>query len=284
MKIKEGFIDVSSGKVWYKIVGENRGIPLIVLHGGPGYPHDYLEPLEDLANNRRVIFYDQLGCGNSQRTSDKSLWTVEYFVKELGEIVKKLDLKKFHILGHSWGAGLAVSFALTKPKGLKSIILSDPYISTPRWNEDAKKLSKKLPNSMRKALEEGDTKSEKYKKASNEYYYRFVFGLRQYPVAVIKSNNKINFKIYNYMWGEKEFNITASLKNFDLSKRLPEINIPTLLLCGRFDEATPESTQYFKSLIPNAQMKVFEKSAHMPHWTERKEYIRVLRTFLKNIK
>ncbi|MBI2421035.1 MAG: proline iminopeptidase-family hydrolase, partial [Candidatus Levybacteria bacterium] len=254
MKINEGFIDVDGGKVWYEIVGEKTAIPLIVFHGGPGYPHDYLEPLEDLANEREVVFYDQLGCGNSQRTKDKSFWTVEYFVRELSEIVKKLYLKQYHILGHSWGAGLAVAFAITKPNGLKSLILSDPYISTPQWNKDARRLIKRLPKNIQEALEKDETKSKEYKEASDEYYYQFVFRLKQYPVAVIKSNNKMSWEIYNYMWGAKEFKITASLKNFDLSEKLSEIKVPSLFLCGRFDEATPESTEYFKSLIPNAKM------------------------------
>src|SRR5690242_8413501 len=128
---KEGILTVSGGNIWYQITGNKKGIPLIVLHGGPGYPHDSLESLEDLSDARQIIFYDQLGCGNSRRSTDKSLWTVEHFVEELQLLIKSLKINSYHIIGHSWGSALAVSFALTKPKGLKSLILADPYISTP---------------------------------------------------------------------------------------------------------------------------------------------------------
>lgn len=277
---QEGFIDVPGGKVWYEIVGKKEETPLIVLHGGPGYPHDSLEPLEDLADERKVIFYDQLGCGNSQRTDDKSLWTVDHFVKELQTIIKKLNYKGYHILGHSWGAGLAVAFTLTKPEGLKSLILADPYISTPHWEKDAERLLKQLPKVMQAALKKGETESEAYQKAAKEFYYRYVWRMKELPVARIKAQHKMSVEIYNYMWGPEEFKPTGTLKSFDLSNKLSKINVPVLLLCGRYDEATPESTEYFKSLFPNARMKVFEKSAHMPHWTERKAYIKAIRDFL----
>lgn len=285
MKTQEGFIQTKGGKVWYEIVGNKNTIPLIALHGGPGYPHDSLESLKDLSNEQKVIFYDQLGCGNSQRVKDKSLWTVKYFVAELQEIVKKLNLKHYHILGHSWGAALGVAFALTKPKGLKSLILSSPYISTPHWEKDAQKLLAKLPKNMRGALKGGKIKSKGYQKASKVFYERYVFrtDTDKRPTAAIRAGHKMSHEIYEYMWGPEEFIVKGTLKNLDLSKRLAEIKVPTLLLCGRFDEATPQSTEYFKSLMPNAQMKVFEKSAHMPHWTERREYINTIRSFLRSL-
>src|SRR5262249_40945583 len=82
----EGVIAVEGGRVWYRIAGEARtGVPLLTLHGGPGYPHDYLEPLEGLSDERPVIFYDQLGCGRSDRPNDKALWQVDRFVRELAQ-------------------------------------------------------------------------------------------------------------------------------------------------------------------------------------------------------
>jgi len=110
---KEGYIKVTGGRIWYKIVGKkSNNPPLVVLHGGPGYPHNYLEPIAALSNQRQVIFYDQLGCGNSDRPNDTKLWTVERFVQELGEVIDTLKLNQYHILGQSWGAALGASFAL----------------------------------------------------------------------------------------------------------------------------------------------------------------------------
>src|SRR3989344_7726374 len=107
MQRSEGTVPVPGGKVWYEAVGERNTTPLIVLHGGPGYPHDYLEPLEDLADERQIIFYDQLGCGNSERPDDDALWAVSRFVQELRSVIEGLGIEQYHLLGHSWGAALA---------------------------------------------------------------------------------------------------------------------------------------------------------------------------------
>lgn len=280
MNRKEGFIKTSKGKIWYQIIGENKNIPLIVIHGGPGVPHDYLEPLEDLSTERQIIFYDQLGCGNSDRTNDPSSWTVEYFVSELQKLVDSLHLDKYHILGHSWGAALAVAFALTKPKGLVNIILADPYISTPEWEEGVKRLLQTLPEDMQKILEGNITDSEEYENASREYYARFVRKLEPVPKAILKAGEKRNADIYNYMWGPKEYLVTGTLKNFSQTDKLKEITAPLLLICGRYDEATPESIEHFQKLFPNAQTRIFEQSAHYPHWNEREKYMKIVQSFL----
>src|SRR3954452_21324182 len=112
----EGFVPFRGFDTWYRIVGqgEARGkLPLLCLHGGPGVPHDYLEPLEAMAaTGRRVIFYDQLGCGRSAQPHDPDLWTVEFFVEELGVVREQLGLTRTHLLGQSWGGMLAMQYLL----------------------------------------------------------------------------------------------------------------------------------------------------------------------------
>ncbi len=279
----EGFIPLRGGRVWYKIVGKSHTIPIIVVHGGPGYPHDYLEPLEDLGAKRQVIFYDQLGCGNSHKTIDPAQWTIEQFVVELQKIIEFLNLEKYYVLGQSWGSALAVAFALTKPKGLESLIFSDPYMSTPYWVKDAERLIQSLPREMQVALKNLPSDSEGYKQASKEYDVRFVRHLDPYPEACKRSDIKMNRAMYHYMWGPEEFLLNGTLMNFDPTPQFSEINIPVLFLCGRHDEATPETTEYFKSLFPNAQIKVFENSAHFPFWNERKHYMQTIKNFLETI-
>jgi proline iminopeptidase len=280
MQRKEGYIDVPGGKVWYEIVGKKKGTPLIVIHGGPGSPHDYLEPLEDLSNNREVIFYDQLGCGKSDKPNDNSLWTTERYVTELQRIVSSLGLEQYHILGQSWGAALATLFALTKPIGLKKIILSDPYISTPKWQEDAARLIALMPDDMQKAIQSNQEDSEEFKKAAREYYKRFVGAPTPLPEAFARGRAGFSREVYRYMWGPTEFQVTGTLKDLDPINRLHEIDLPVLLLCGRNDEATPEATQYFQQQFPNARMRVFENSEHYPFWNERKEYMKTVDEFL----
>jgi pimeloyl-ACP methyl ester carboxylesterase len=132
--VKEGYVNVTGGKVWYEIVGSGDAIPLIVLHGGPGFTHDYLEPLGALCKERPVVFYDQLGAGKSDRPHDKSLWTVDHFVKELAQLRTALGLKRVHILGHSSGTVLLTDYALTQPQGVVSVIFSAPSTRAPLSN------------------------------------------------------------------------------------------------------------------------------------------------------
>ncbi len=141
----EGFIDVQGGKVWYEIAGSGLATPLILLHGGPGATSRNLEPLRRLADERPVVFYDQLGCGKSERPDDKSLWNVKRFVQELQQVRDALGLDEVHIFGHSWGTMLAVEYMLDKPEGVKSLILASPALSVPKWLEDTNRLKTELP-------------------------------------------------------------------------------------------------------------------------------------------
>ncbi|MGH2651639.1 MAG: alpha/beta fold hydrolase, partial [Actinomycetota bacterium] len=100
--VSEGTIPVPGGTVWYGTIGDG-GIPLLCLHGGPGMSHDYLDTLADLADRRMVVFYDQLGCGQSERPDDPSLWTIERSVAEVAAVREALGLERMHLFGNSWG-------------------------------------------------------------------------------------------------------------------------------------------------------------------------------------
>ncbi|HWO75263.1 MAG TPA: proline iminopeptidase-family hydrolase [Bacillus sp. (in: firmicutes)] len=288
MTVQEGFVPVTGGKVWYQIhdTGVNR-TPVIVLHGGPGSSHYAMQGLRILAENRPVIFYDQLGCGKSERPTNQSLWRIDRFVEEFAQIRKALSLDEVHILGHSWGTTLAAAYMLTNPTGVKSVIFSSPCLSAPRWAEDQKRNREHLPEEVQAVLAEceeaGTTDSEAYKKATAEFNKRFVCRMDPMPEFLKEGAQYKNPEIYNIMWGPSEFHVTGNLKDFDCTSRLKEISVPTLYTCGRFDEATPESTEYFSSLTPNSKFHVFENSAHMPYLEEREEFVRVVNEFLTGV-
>ena len=130
---KEGYVNVPGGRVWYEVLGRGDGLPLITLHGGPGSTHFGLEPLRALAEDRPVVLYDQLGCGNSDRPDDPSLWRVERFVEELHLLAAALGWERFHLLGHSWGTMLGMDYYLSNPQGVLSVVQSSPCISIARW-------------------------------------------------------------------------------------------------------------------------------------------------------
>ena len=148
----EGYVDVPGGRIWYRIVGSGKRTPLVLLHGGPGAPSYYLNPLAALADERPVIFYDQLGAGRAEKPTDVTLWRVERFVEELSRLRTALRLDQVHLLGHSWGTMLAVDYMLTKPVGVRSLILASPVLSMSRWLEDAATLKKTLPESIQAVI------------------------------------------------------------------------------------------------------------------------------------
>src|SRR5260370_25391529 len=156
LREQEGFIPVGEYRIWYRIAGggaDHENIPLLALHGGPGVPHDYIENLADLASDtRRVILYDQLGCGRSDKPDDTSLCRVDRFVEELGIVRRELDLDRVHLLCQSWGGMLAIEYALTQPQGLISLILASTLSSMPMWTAEANSQRNKLPPGVRAPL------------------------------------------------------------------------------------------------------------------------------------
>lgn len=283
---REGFIPVTGGRVWYQIAGSNNSIPLLTLHGGPGAPHDYLEPLAGLADERPVIFYDQLGCGKSDRPDDVSLWRTERFVEELSEVRRVLGLEKVHLLGQSWGTMLAVEYMLTQPSGVESLILASPCLNLPgKHMLEAQRLLAALPEEVQAIIHQheaaGTTDSEEYQQAAGEFYARHLCRISPLPESLQRSMAGMGHAVYATMWGASEFSCTGLLKDFDRTDRLHEINVPTLFTCGRYDECTPEATLWFHKHMPNSEMVVFEQSSHMAQLEETGAYLQTIRAFLQ---
>jgi proline iminopeptidase len=283
----EGYIPVTGGRVWYKMVGTANAVPLLTLHGGPGSTHDVLEPMAALADERPILFYDQLGSGKSDRPDDVSLWRTERFVEELDQVRRALGLTTIHLYGLSWGSMLAAAYMLTKPAGVQSLILAGPCMSVPRFEQDALTLKRQLPTDVLEVLEwheqAGTTDSEEYQNLKWEFYKRHVCRIFPFPEDYLRARAGFGQAVYNTMWGPSEFYVTGSLKDFDITPRLHEITVPTLFTCGRYDECTPEATAWYQSLLPGSKMAVFENSSHTPMLEEPERYNEVIRDFLSRV-
>jgi proline iminopeptidase len=283
--VKEGYVNVTGGKVWYEIVGSGDAIPLIVLHGGPGFTHDYLEPLGALCKERPVVFYDQLGAGKSDRPHDKSLWTVESFVKELAQLRTELGLKRVHILGHSAGTVLLTDYALTQPQGVVSLTFSDALCSYPEWEKDAALYRRELPADTRAILDRheasGYTDCPEYQGAMVQYYKLHVCRLPVWPDSLERSFAGHNDEVYVTMQGTNEFTCTGNLKDWDRTARLKEIRTPSLYIAGRLgSETSVRATTICHNALPGSEMVIFEESSHMPIYEEPHKYLKVVRDFI----
>ncbi|HEV8573435.1 MAG TPA: proline iminopeptidase-family hydrolase [Dehalococcoidia bacterium] len=283
---REGFVEVPGGSVWYQIVGEGNGVPLLTLHGGPGAGHDYLDPLDVLGDERPVVFYDQLGCGKSDIPEDDSLWVVERFVAELASLRQALGLDTVHLLGQSWGGMLAIEYMLSQPTGIVSLVLADTAASMTAFEEDARRLLADLPADVRETIErceaEGKTDSPEYQAATLVFYQRHICRLPEWPEPLMRTLGVLAATpVYGIMWGPSEFKLTGTLAGWDRSERLGEIDVPTLVLSGRYDEAGPACQKTLTEGIRQAEVRLFENSSHMPHVEEPEAFFAAVRDFLR---
>ena len=283
----EGFIEVTGGKVWYKIVGGGTGIPLLMLHGGYGVSSIYLKPLEALADQRPVVFFDQLGCGNSPGPSDTSLWTIEKFVEQIAAVRKALNLKQVHLYGHSWGSMLAIDYMLGEPAGVRSVILASPVISIEKYFQDKLKLLETLPDSISQVIKknelEGTLDSPDYMPAMMVFLGQFFARKQPWSDELNMAFATLNRDMGGYLFGPNEFSVTGTLKNYDRTDRLSEINLPTLLITGEYDISTPATAKYYQSLIPGAELEIIENAGHLTMQDNAEADIKAIREFLAKV-
>ena len=294
--VREGTIAVPGGRVWYRAVGPTNanagegGIPLLCIHGGPGMAHDYLDSLEDLADRRTVMFWDQLGCGRSDRPDDASLWTVERSVAEVDAVRAALGLDEFHLFGNSWGGWLALQYVLDRqPRGLVSLTLSSSPPSVPRTVRDMAVLKRLLPEDVQAVIDDHEAREAfdcpEYVAAIMVFYKRHLCRLDRWPPGVEYALGAgFGAQIYRTMWGPAEFGpVTNVLGNWDVTDRLGEIDVPTLITGGRHDEMWPRHLAVERDGIRGSELVIFEASSHMAFVEEREAYMDVMNRFLERV-
>jgi proline iminopeptidase len=281
----EGYIPVRGGWVWYRRVGPPDTVPLLVLHGGPAAGFDYLRSLEALADERMVVFYDQSGCGRSDADLDPRRINIDYFVAEVHAVRRALHLDRTHLLGHSWGGWLAIEYMLTKPAGVHSLTLASTSASLPEYVREIERLRGALPPEIVATLRQHETSGTlnhpDYKTALLSFYQHHLCRLEVWPPELINTMRSMaDNVVYTSLQGPNEFIVNGKLKDWDRTDRLAELDVPTQVTVGRYDEITPACAATLQGGIPGAQLHVFEQSAHMPHMEEPEAYLRVLRQFL----
>jgi proline-specific peptidase len=285
VRADEGRIPFRGFETWYRDVGPVNGVPLLCLHGGPGSSHHSFEPLEALADQgRRVVLYDQLGCGASTRPDDPELWTVELFVDEIGAVRRALGLEQIHLLGSSWGSMLGIEYALTRPGGLVSLTLNSPPTASETWTAEARRLRDDLPEDVKRVLAKheaaGTTDDPEYEAAEEVFWRRHICRLDPLPACVQRARAAKSRKVYEALWGISEWNANGKLRNWDVRDRLAEIDVPTLVTSGRYDECTPKLAEDAQRGIPGAERVLFEDSSHTAYVEEPQRFRAVLAEFI----
>jgi proline iminopeptidase len=276
-------------RVWTKRLGAGK-IKMLTLHGGPGFTHEYFECFEDFLPQEGVewYYYDQLGCGFSDVPDDPKLWTIERYLGEVEQVRAALGLEDFYLYGHSWGAMLAIEYALKYPQHLKGLILSDMTASMASYNAYASVLRKELPPDAIAIIDKYESKNEfeapEYMETlMKTMYAQHVIRLDPWPEPVERSFRHLNAKIYNEMQGPNEFVITGNFKDWDRWKDLSKIEVPTLVICGRYDEMNPADIQREGALIPHSRVAICENGSHLCMYDDQEAYFRYLISFLKDV-
>jgi L-proline amide hydrolase len=287
---EEGFVPVGGYRVWYRIVGggaDHENTPIVTLHGGPGIPHDYIIDMEALASDtRRVIFYDQLGCGRSDQPNNPAMWTIERSVAEIGMVRRALGLDNVHLWGQSFGGLFALEYALSQPSGLVSLILASSTSSIPLWVAEANRLREALPPEVQATLlrheQAGTLDDPEYLAATTVFYDRHVIRLKPIPAHVQRAMDQAG-QVYLTMNGPTEFHVIGTIKDWDRTDRLAEIHVPTLITSGRYDESTPLLNEVLHKGIAGSEWVLFEQSSHMAHVEERELYLATVQAFIEGV-
>lgn len=276
-------------KVWTKTIGEGP-IKVLLLHGGPAATHDYLEAFESFLPPAgiQMIYYDQLGCGNSDIPDDPSLWTLPGFLGELEEVRQGLGLDQFVLYGHSWGGLLGIEYALNFQQHLRGLVISNMAAGVKAVLKHTQAIKDWLPPAERKRLDE----LEKAQDYDNPDYHRIVEGIlypqmicriSPWPEPVTRSIGKFNLKIYNQMQGKSEFLVTGNLKDWERWDRLHEIKTRALTIGSRYDEMDPADMLKMATMMPNAQGFVCPNGSHMAMWDDQAYYFDHLLAWLKKV-
>jgi proline iminopeptidase len=260
----ENYLEVEGGKIWYKVIGNGHKMPIVMLHGGPGFTSYSLTPLFDLATDRQIIVYDQLGCGRSSGLQDTSLMNIDSQLKDLDALLEKLSINEFYLYGHSYGTCLAVEYFFRNKRKPKALLLASACMSTKRWELDADTLIASMDAAFSKPLMNFKTgnfaDTANYSIAIEKYYSSFYnLKMNKYIDSSIAKSGK---ELYLHMWGKEEFLATGNLKDFNRINNLPNINIPTLFTAGEFDAARPETVRYYQSLVPKSKFVLIKNAAH----------------------
>lgn len=277
-------------KVWTKRLGEGR-VKVLTLHGGPGFSHDYLEALESFLPPAGIelYYYDQLGSNNSDQPDDNSLWNIERFVEEVEEVRRGLGLDNFVLYGHSWGGMLAIEYALQYQQHLRGLVISNMIGSVDLALKHLDHLRNTLMNEQQRAelkkMEDAkDYDNPAYEKLMMDVLYpQMICRIQPWPEPVTRAFRVMNPKVYNFMQGKSEFEVTGNMRGWERMDRVHEIKTRTLVIGSEHDEMGADDMRRMASLMPNGKSHICPNGSHLDMWDDQTSYFNALVPFLKSL-
>jgi proline iminopeptidase len=276
-------------KVWTKRVGSGP-VKVLLLHGGPGIGHEYLEAMESFLPSAGIemYYYDQLGCNNSDVPDDPSLWNVQRYVEEVEEVRRGLGLEQFVLYGHSCGGIFAIEYALKYQQHLRGLVISNMAASIDSYLMHVASWQSALAPASRARLDELGVRQEydspDYQRILvQELYPQMICRTHPWPEPVTRAFRHLNEKIYVQMQGKSELVVTGNLKGWDSWKRLHQIKTKTLTIGARYDEMDPEDMKKMAGLLAAGTYAYLENGSHLCMWDDQAGYFRQLLAFLRTV-
>jgi proline iminopeptidase len=281
--------------VWTKKLGDNPKIKLLLLNGGPGATHEYFECMESFlpAEGIELIYYDQLGCGNSDNPKDTSMWSLPRYVEEVEQVRQalKLDKDNFYLLGHSWGGILAAEYAFKYQQHLKGLIISNMMMSCPdygKYAEDvlSKQFDPKVLARIRDLEAKKDFENPEYMGLlMPNFYAKHIcrLPLDTWPEPLGRSMGKLNQSLYVTMQGPSEFGVSGKLEKWDRVPDLPKLSVPTLSIGGQHDTMDPAHMKMVAAKVQNGSYLYCANGSHMSMYDDQQTYMTGLIKFIKGV-
>lgn len=277
---------VHGGEIWYRVTGNGTGVPVILLHGGPGLSSVYLKSMEAFGDERPVARYDQLGSGKSDEVTDTLLFTIPQFVEQLEALRRHLLLEQVHVYGHSWGATLAVEYYRAHPSRVASLVLTSSALDFPAFIGNFRRLFAALPDSLYRAVQLRDAGQEfnagHFRTANIEFNARHA--VRRPVLADMDSMGRsMNRALNEHMTGTTVLTPAGTLKDYDATPFLRQITVPVLFLAGEFDFSGPDIIRHHASLTPDARVVILPDAGHLVHWDNPRAHLDAVRSFLREV-
>lgn len=282
-------------RVWTKRIGNNPTIKVLLLHGGPGATHEYLEAFDSYFPGAGIeyYYYDQLGSAYSDQPNEPELWEVPRFVDEVEQVRKalKLDANNFYLYGQSWGGALAIEYALAHQENLKGLIISNMMASIPAYNAYARDvlMSKMDPAVLAEiqAFEEAeDYGNPRYMELLIEHHYEdhiLRMPVEEWPDPVNRAFARINQDIYIPLQGPSELGASGKLVNWDRTAALSDIRVPTLVIGAEHDTMDPKHMEWMAGAFPKGRYLYCPNGSHMALYDDQATYFDGLIRFIKDV-
>jgi proline iminopeptidase len=283
--------------VWTKRVGNNPDLKVLLLHGGPGCTHEYLEACDSFLPKAGIeyFYYDQLGSGFSDQPGDPSLWELDRFVDEVEQVRQALglDRENFVLYGQSWGGILAIEYALAHQEHLRGLVISNMMASAPAYTAYAEQVL--MPAMDAGVLAEikgleaaGDTDNPRYMELLVPHFYEqhsLRMPAEEWPDPVQRAFAHINPEIYVPMQGPSELGMSAdaTLAQWDRVEDLHRIRVPTLVIGARYDTMDPAHMEMMAGRLPHGAYLYCPEGSHMALYDDQQVYFAGLLDFLQGL-